>query len=179
MLEVGSSTGFFTFEMARMFPKSTIVGSDICEEEVKLAEQKARQEGISNLSFQVQDCTALPEDWTDKWDLFFAIDVFHDLPRTDLGFSEAFRVLRKGGMLVFNDIALHTGIKANKDTPFADLVYNISLFSCMPMSLAEEGGMGLGAAWGQEKALSMLKDAGFKNPQIINEKAIDYMAIKE
>ena len=31
---------------------------------------------------------------------------------------------------------------------------------CMSVSLAR-GGMGLGAAWGREKALEMLDDAGF------------------
>lgn len=38
--------------------------------------------------------------------------------------------------------------------------YTISLFHCMTVSLALDG-EGLGAMWGEQKALEMLGDAGF------------------
>jgi len=36
---------------------------------------------------------------------------------------------------------------------------------CMTVSLAQ-GGMGLGAMWGTDKAIEMLKEAGFKDIEI-------------
>lgn len=36
----------------------------------------------------------------------------------------------------------------------------VSLLHCMPQGL-QDGGAGLGMMWGRQKALAMLKDAGF------------------
>ena len=40
------------------------------------------------------------------------------------------------------------------------MIYTISTFHCMTVSLALDGA-GLGAAWGEQTALAMLADAGF------------------
>ena len=42
----------------------------------------------------------------------------------------------------------------------APLLYSVSTLHCLTVSLAG-GGAGLGAAWGEELARSMLADAGF------------------
>jgi Zn-dependent membrane protease YugP len=39
-------------------------------------------------------------------------------------------------------------------------MYTISLYHCMTVSLAE-GGVGLGAMWGEQKARELLAEAGF------------------
>lgn len=44
----------------------------------------------------------------------------------------------------------------------APFVYTVSCMHCMSVSLSQDG-MGLGAAWGQEKAQEMLAAAGFVN----------------
>jgi hypothetical protein len=41
-------------------------------------------------------------------------------------------------------------------------IYTISLTHCMTVSLAYDG-EGLGAMWGEEKAVEMMKAAGFAN----------------
>ena len=50
VLEVGCSTGLTSYHMAQLFPNSIILGTDICEKEIEAAEQKAREENMSNLS---------------------------------------------------------------------------------------------------------------------------------
>ena len=45
------------------------------------------------------------------------------------------------------------------------MLYTISCMHCMSVSLAN-GGPGLGAMWGKELALSMLKDAGFRSVRV-------------
>jgi hypothetical protein len=49
--------------------------------------------------------------------------------------------------------------------PMATFIYTISTMHCMSVSLAH-GGPGLGAAWGKEKALEMLRDAGFQAVEV-------------
>jgi hypothetical protein len=49
--------------------------------------------------------------------------------------------------------------------PIGPFLYTISCMHCMTVSLAQ-GGAGLGAMWGQEKAKEMLEEAGFKEVEI-------------
>jgi hypothetical protein len=58
------------------------------------------------------------------------------------------------------DIRGSSHVHQNLDHPIAPFLYTISYMHCMTVSLAA-GGDGLGTMWGEEKALAMLKDAGF------------------
>jgi hypothetical protein len=58
------------------------------------------------------------------------------------------------------DIAASTEVHKNLDHPVGPLLYTISCLHCMSVSLAQNGA-GLGAMWGQEKAVEMLRAAGF------------------
>lgn len=51
------------------------------------------------------------------------------------------------------------------DLPLAPLLYTVSCMHCMTVSLAQ-GGEGLGAMWGREKARDLLGKAGFEKIQI-------------
>ena len=51
-------------------------------------------------------------------------------------------------------------VAGNLDNPLAPFIYTVSCMHCMSVSLGQ-GGVGLGAAWGEELALAMLADAGF------------------
>ena len=75
------------------------------------------------------------------------------------------RALRPGGVFLMQDIAAHTCHHENIGHPMGVFAYAISTFHCMSVSLAQ-GGVGLGAAWGKEKALEMLGDAGFSDVQV-------------
>ena len=50
----------------------------------------------------------------------------------------------------------------NLDNPIGTFLYTISCMHCMTVSLAQ-GGEGLGAVWGEQKALELLAEAGFRN----------------
>jgi hypothetical protein len=63
------------------------------------------------------------------------------------------------------DIAASSHVHHNADHPIGPFIYTISCMHCMSVSLAQ-GGMGLGAAWGREKALEMLADAGFEDVRV-------------
>ncbi|HLL40507.1 MAG TPA: hypothetical protein VK357_12700, partial [Rubrobacteraceae bacterium] len=49
--------------------------------------------------------------------------------------------------------------------PIGPFLYTISTMHCMTVSLAQ-GGEGLGAMWGEEKAKDMLKEAGFTRVEV-------------
>jgi hypothetical protein len=60
------------------------------------------------------------------------------------------------------DIGGSSYVEKNIGRPLSPLVYTISCMHCMTVSLAS-GGAGLGAAWGEELATTMLRDAGFRH----------------
>ena len=75
------------------------------------------------------------------------------------------RLLRPGGTYLCVDAAGHTDVADNMDHMLGPALYTVSLFHCMTVSLALDG-VGLGAMWGEEKALEMLREAGFTNVDI-------------
>ncbi len=56
-------------------------------------------------------------------------------------------------------------VHKNKNHPLGPLLYTISCMHCMTISLAQ-GGEGLGAMWGREKAKELLGKAGFVDIEI-------------
>jgi hypothetical protein len=68
--------------------------------------------------------------------------------------------LKPGGVFLMQDIAASSRLEANRDHPLGTFLYTISCFHCMSVALVN-GGAGLGAVWGKELALTMLREAGF------------------
>ena len=62
------------------------------------------------------------------------------------------------------DITAQSNLADNLDHPMGPFLYTVSLMHCMPVGLVD-GGHGLGMMWGREKAVELLKAAGFKNVQ--------------
>ncbi len=58
------------------------------------------------------------------------------------------------------DIAASGKLEENLDHPLGPWLYTSSCMHCVPVSL-EQGGQGLGAMWGGQKAREMLAEAGF------------------
>ena len=89
-----------------------------------------------------------------------AFDAIHDqaAPAAVLqGLSDA---LKPDGVFLCVDVAASSHLEENVDHPLGPVIYTISTFHCMTVSLALDGA-GLGAAWGEQTAHAMLADAGF------------------
>jgi hypothetical protein len=70
------------------------------------------------------------------------------------------RAVRPDGVYLVQDIQGTSSHEGDKAHPVAPFIYTISCMHCMSVSLAY-GGAGLGAAWGKQTALRMLREAGF------------------
>jgi hypothetical protein len=60
------------------------------------------------------------------------------------------------------DIRASSYVHNNIGHPLGTLLYTASTMHCMTVSLAQ-GGEGLGAMWGEEKACEYLQKAGFRS----------------
>jgi 2-polyprenyl-3-methyl-5-hydroxy-6-metoxy-1,4-benzoquinol methylase len=163
VLDIGCGRGRAANMLAKKFPNSTFYGYDMAEEAIKGANEDSKELNNSNTFFEVQNLlTAVP---TKKFDLITAFDVIHDQidPLGTLKFI--FNSLNKGGIFLMQDILSSTNLVKNIDHPLGPFLYTISCLHCMSVSLSQNGA-GLGAMWGKEKALEMLREAGFMEVEV-------------
>lgn len=65
-----------------------------------------------------------------------------------------------GGIFLMQDILGSRSLEKNINHPLGPFLYTISCMHCMSVFLAQNEA-GLGAMWGEERAIEMLKNAGF------------------
>jgi SAM-dependent methyltransferase len=163
VLDIGCGSGKALNLMAAAYPASRFTGYDISEGGIARAQEQADANGLANLTFQVRDVTKL--DGSETFDLITAFDAIHDQRDPATVLQGIHRSLRPTGAFLMQDIAGSSEVQKNKDHPIGPFLYTVSCMHCMTVSLAE-GGAGLGAMWGEELALEMLRKAGFGSVQV-------------
>jgi SAM-dependent methyltransferase len=171
VLDVGCGSGRALNLMAQTFPASRFTGFDFSEEGIANARHEAERLGLTNVRFEVKDVAAL--DVEGQYDLITAFDAIHDQAYPARVLKGIANALRAGGTFLMQDIRGSSHVHKNFDQPLAPFLYTISCMHCMTVSLAS-GGDGLGAMWGEEVALKMLADAGFKRVEV-KQLAHDFM----
>ena len=157
-LDIGCGEGHSTNLLAQAFPHSRFIGYDLREGALEEARARAASLGLRNVRFVRQDLGTLEE--REVYGLVTAFDVIHDQaqPRTVL--KNVAAVLKQGGTFLMVDIKASSDVQENLDHPMGPFLYTVSTMHCMTVSLARNG-EGLGAMWGEQKALEFLAEAGF------------------
>jgi 2-polyprenyl-3-methyl-5-hydroxy-6-metoxy-1,4-benzoquinol methylase len=164
--DIGCGRGKAVTLMAGWFPNSQFVGYDLSTEAIAAAREQARSR--SNVAFEQRDLTDFAEAAAAEpagFDLITSFDAIHDQanPRSVL---RGIRLsLAQGGVYLAQDIKASSSVHLNRDHPFGTMLYTISCLHCMTVSLAQ-GGEGLGAMWGREKAEAMMREAGFRTIEV-------------
>ncbi len=158
-LDVGCGTGVVPITLAQAFPTATIAGLDLDAHSIAIARAYARDAGLADrVQFLAEPVEALPAE--PRWDLISTFDVMHDLP-DPLGALRHIRAaLSDGGTYLMVEPKVADDLEANLGNPFARMFYGISCLHCVPQSLAQ-GGLGLGACWGEKRARALAAQAGF------------------
>ncbi|MPZ23222.1 MAG: methyltransferase domain-containing protein [Dehalococcoidia bacterium] len=159
--DFGTGGGHAINVMAKAFPNSRFVGFDISDEGLDFARGEAREWGLENARFEARDIAAFVGE-EPRFDLITTFDVIHDLARPAEVLDGIHDTLKPGGTYFCADMAASSNLEDNLEHPLAPLLYTFSIFYCMTTSLAQ-GGAGLGTMWGEQKAIQMLGDAGFKD----------------
>jgi SAM-dependent methyltransferase len=156
--DVGCGSGHAVNLMAEAFPLSRFAGFDLSDAGLAAAMAEAESKGLTNVRFEKRDAARLGE--MDRFDLITTFDAVHDQARPDLVLAGIAQALRPGGVYLCAEISASSKLSENLDHPIGPWGYTISCMHCMTVSLAD-GGMGLGAMWGEQKAQEMISDAGF------------------
>ena len=160
VLDAGCGAGKAIVRLAQLFPNSRFSGFDLCTDAIELATNHAINTGVSNVEFKVRDLSNMGQE--SAFDLVMSFDAVHDTKDPAQLIQSLALALRPGGAYLMQDIGGSVNLENNLDFPFAPFLYTISCIHCMPVSLAQ-GGAGLGAMWGWETALEMLRSANFQD----------------
>ena len=139
------------------------VGYDVAEEAIKGATADSKTLNNFNTLFKVQNLLTIEP--TKKFDFITAFDVIHDQINPSRTLKFIFDSLNSRIVFLTQDILSSTDLAKNINHPLGPFLYSISCLHCMSGSLSQNGA-GLGAMWGREKALEMLRDAGFTGVEV-------------
>jgi SAM-dependent methyltransferase len=158
--DFGCGAGYAMNVLGRAFPNSRFTGFDIVGEVIETARAQAEAWGLSNVGFEVRDVATV--DLSDRFDLVTAFDAVHDQVDPAAVLDGIARSLKPDGVFLCVDVGASSHLEDNVDHPMGPMIYGLSTFHCMTVSLSQ-GGAGLGTAWGEQTARAMFGDAGFRS----------------
>ena len=91
--------------------------------------------------------------------------MIHDLAHPAQVLKNIYQALEPGGILLMVDPAASSHLHENLEHPVGPFLYTVSTMHCTTVSL-EQGGVGLGTAWGEQSARRMLAEAGFSDVEV-------------
>jgi SAM-dependent methyltransferase/DNA-binding transcriptional ArsR family regulator len=166
LLDLGCGRGRALLMLAERFPASSFRGYDLSADAVAFAREQARERGLDNVVFEQRDLSTFDEDAEPEAFAFVTtFDAVHDQARPLALLKGIRRTLEPDGVYLMQDIQGSSHHHENVDHPGGPLLYMISTMHCMTVSLAQ-GGDGLGAMWGEQKARELLAEAGFTSVEV-------------
>jgi ubiquinone/menaquinone biosynthesis C-methylase UbiE len=164
--DIGCGVGFSTLLMAQAYPESNFVGYDFHEPSIDEARRHAGEHGLGDrVRFEVAAAKDIAEQ---GFDLITMYDCLHDMgdPRGCAGHIR--RILAPGGSwMIVEPIA--GDAPAQNMNPVGRLFYNASTMICVPTSLDQEVGEGLGAQAGEAKLAEVIRQGGFDSVRRVTE----------
>jgi len=97
ILEIGCGTGFFTQELARLYPHSHIIATDISAGMLKTAKENLSP--FTNISYELQDGENLT--LSGPFDLIISNAAFQWFQDYHLAFEKFYKLLQPGGYLLY------------------------------------------------------------------------------
>ena len=156
--DVGCGVGFSTLLMAEAYPESAFTGYDFHAPSIEEARRHAQAHGLSDrVRFEVATAKEVPGG---DFDLITMYDCLHDMgdPRGCAAHMRS--ILTPGGTWMIVEPIAGDSPEQNFN-PVGRLYYNASTMICVPTSLDQEVGEGLGAQAEEARLAQIVREAGF------------------
>ena len=157
--DVGCGHGASIVAMAEAYPEAEYTGIDSHEPSVRTAADRVREAGVdSQVLFQVADAGS----YTGTYDLICFFDCLHDMGDPVGAVRHAREHLADGGtVLLVEPFALDDQPENLRGNPMAALAFHASSMVCVPNSLSQDVGLGLGAQAGEARLRAVFEEAGY------------------
>jgi SAM-dependent methyltransferase len=106
--DIGSGTGYFAIRLAHFVPRGRVYGVDIEPDMVKYLAERAKREGLNNLTGVpgAPDDARLPR----KVDLVLMVDTYHHIEQREVYFRKLAQSLNPGGRVAIIDFNAQSAI---------------------------------------------------------------------
>jgi SAM-dependent methyltransferase len=158
--DIGCGHGASTLLMAKSYPKSKFFGFDYHLPSVEKAREKAKAAGVADrVTFEVAAAKDFPGV---DYDLVAFFDCLHDMGDPVGAAGHVRTTLAPGGTWMIVEPFANDDTAANHN-PIGRIFYSASATVCVPCSLAQEVGLGLGAQAGPARLEKVVRGGGFSH----------------
>jgi SAM-dependent methyltransferase len=164
VLDVGCGAGWSAIALAAAHPGATVLGVDIDPPTIELANANAAEAALGDqVRFECRDAADLPAE---TFDIAFAFECVHDMPRPVDVLAATRRALVPGGALIVMDEAVAEEFAPNGDE-LERVMYGFSLFVCLPDGLSSPPSVGTGTVMRPSTLRSYAESAGFTGFEVL------------
>jgi 2-polyprenyl-3-methyl-5-hydroxy-6-metoxy-1,4-benzoquinol methylase len=166
--DIGCGHGAAVILMAQEYPESRFTGYDSHPPSIEVARKRATDAGVADrVRFDTADASSYPAD---GYNLVCFFDVLHDLGDPVGAAAHARAALAPGGTLMLVEpLAGGEDLVLSFASPAAALNYAASTFLCIPASLSQPVGLGLGSQAGEPQLRAVLTEAGYSHVRRVAE----------
>ena len=158
--DVGCGHGASVVAMAEAFPEAVVTGIDPHAESVEVARHRIREAGVED---RVDLRVATATDYGGTHDLICFFDSLHDMGDPVAALRHARdHLAEEGAVMLVEPMALDDRDENIAENPLAAMFYHASAVLCVPNSLSQDVGVGLGTQAGEARLREVLTEAGFR-----------------
>lgn len=155
--DVGCGHGISTVLMAQAFPNSQFFGFDYHPASIEQAQAFAKEQNVANVTFEVATAKNYPGQ---NYDFVTCFDCLHDMGDPVGAAAHVRKTLHHNGSWMIVEPLAQDDLAGNLN-PVGRIYYAASTMICLPTSLSQEIGLGLGAQAGEAKLREVVTKGGF------------------
>ncbi len=156
--DVGCGHGASTILMAKAYPASEFKGFDYHAASIEHARRQAEKAGVADrVTFEVAPAKSFPGR---GYDLVTFFDCLHDMGDPTGAAKHVRQALAEDGTWMIVEPFAGDDVAANLNS-VGRIYYSASTVICVPASLEQEVGLGLGAQAGEPRIQEVVKTGGF------------------
>jgi SAM-dependent methyltransferase len=156
--DVGCGHGASTILMATAYPASEFHGFDYHAGSIERAREQAEKAGVQDrVTFEVAPAKNIPGH---EYDLIAFFDCLHDMGDPSGAAAHVHQALAADGTWMIVEPFAGDDLSANLN-PIGRIYYSASSVICVPASLSQEVGLGLGAQAGEARIREVVSAGGF------------------
>ena len=163
--DIGCGHGASTLVMAKAYPNSRFIGFDYHAPSIAQARERAVEQGLHNVQFEVATAETFPAPEGDGYDLVTVFDALHDMGHPLATAKQVRQNIKPDGSWMIVEPAAGDALQDNLN-PVGRVFYAMSTAVCVPTAMSQSGDGALGAQAGPAELTRVVSAGGFSDCRI-------------